>query len=198
MLFVFNLKCHVSDSDPADPNTIRWRDWLVLGCAEENHAFWDRAGRDAEQANRRSPWGPIVHIVDNWLRLIHTQIKEYVRFSKSRCSKMGISGISESRRIIKPSMRWAHLRGKSLGLNLTTSPLSADFMALYPEELLSEDFEEIQRQHGGKRLADTVAKQAFLGNCANSGRLAGPSGIIWPSMATKEFGSLPPYRDLCT
>jgi hypothetical protein len=190
--FVFNLKCHVSDSDPADPNTIRWRDWLVsLDDAKKISALWEEL---VETLNKliAVPWGQIVHIVDNWLHSDRPRgsalPKEYVRFLEESSSKM-IRDVANLAKDNQAVMRWAYLRGKSLGLNLTSLPLSADFMVLYPEERLSGDFEEIQRQQidAAKQLARAWQSKPFseiVQILADWQVQVQSFGRVWPRMSS--------------
>ena len=67
--FVFNLKCHKSDSDPADPSIIRWRDWLLsMAHANEIFSLWNDFVTLLKSL-KPIPWSKVINLVETWLHV---------------------------------------------------------------------------------------------------------------------------------
>jgi hypothetical protein len=147
--FVFNLNCHVSDSDPADPTILRWRNWLLsLQDAKTIFELWSDLVLLLKSLTP-IPWPQVVNIVENWIRSDRPMGKampsEYVAFIRESSSQM-ITDLAELAGDNQAALRWVHVRSKKLGMSIADSRLLPEFMMLFPEERLGDDWKQIEQQ----------------------------------------------------
>jgi hypothetical protein len=164
--FVFNLKCHKSDSDPADPNIIRWRDWLLsITHAKEVFALWNDLIALLKSL-RPIPWSKLINLVETWLHVTRPRgqalPQNYIDFI-DESSRMMISSLVPLASNQQAALRWLSAQSKNVGLVLENLPLSSDFMVLFPEERLDGNWEERERLQisAVEKLADDWSKKPF-------------------------------------
>jgi hypothetical protein len=192
--FVFNLNCHVSDSDPADPTVLRWRNWLLsLEDAKRIFELWSDLVSLLKSLTS-VPWPQVVNVVENWIRFERPMGKampdEYVAFIRESSSQMitdliGLAGDNQA------ALRWVHLRSKKLGVSIIDLPLLPEFMVLFPEERHGEDWKQIeQRQTAAvEELVEAWRVKPFAELvemlCAWQTQVES-FGRVWPQM-TRQF-----------
>ena len=164
--FVFNLKCHKSDSDPADPSIIRWRDWLLsMAHANEIFSLWNDFV-SLLKSLKPIPWSKVINLVETWLHVTRPRgqalPQNYIDFI-DESSRMMISSLVPLASNQQAALRWLSARSKDLGLVLGHLPLSQDFMVLFPEEGLGDNWEEREQLQisAAENLADDWSKKPF-------------------------------------
>ncbi len=192
--FVFSLNCHTSDSDPADPSVIRFRDWLLsLNDATKIAGLWNDFVL-LLKSMKPTPWAQVVGIVEDWLHSDRSRGKampdDYVAFIRESSSRMitdlfGLAGDNQA------VLRWVYLRSKGLDMKLTNLPLSMEFMVLFPEERLTGDWKEIEQQQTAavEKLAESWRAKPFVeivGVLSEWQAQVESFGRVWPQM-TPEF-----------
>jgi len=164
--FVFSLNHHESDSDPADPRTIRFRDSLLsLQGAKDVFELWKPFMEVAKEL-RPFPWPSIPSLVDNWIYAdardgskLPVEYGEFLR-SSSRDMILQLIPLALDHQV---ALRWLHSVTKKLGIAAEIAPVSPEFMILYPEEKLSGDWQQREEEQNREAtdLADRWQKRPF-------------------------------------
>ena len=185
---VFSLNHHETDSDPADPRTIRFRDSvLALQGAKEVFEMW-KPFLQAAKALPTFPWPGIPPLIENW---IHTDTRrgsvlpaDYQEFLKSSSHEM-------VRQLIpfaaggEAALRWLRGMTKKLGIHTEEIPVSPEFMTFYPEERLDIDWREREEKQNLEAidLANRWQKRPFaevVQTIRDYERQAEDFGRVWP------------------
>jgi hypothetical protein len=192
--FVFNLNCQVSDSDPADPSILRWRNWLLcLDDAKKVFELWNDL-ISLLKSLKPIPWMQVVKIVENWLRSDrprgNVMPEEYLEFIRESSSRM-VTDLADLARENQAALRWVHLKSKRLGFSIADLSLSPEFMVLFPEERLAGDWKEVQRQQiaAVETLVEKWRVKPFaevVGTLSEWETQVESFGRVWPQM-TAEF-----------
>jgi hypothetical protein len=191
--FVFTLNCRTTDSDPADPSVLRFREWLLsLSDAKKIVGLWSDFLLLLKSL-KPIPWPQVVNIVENWIQSDRPHGKmpdEYVAFIHESSCRM-ITDLAAFARDNQAALRWVHLRSKALGLSIEESLLSPDFMLLFPEEKLGDNWQEIEQQQteAVQRLAEAWREKPFpeiVDALSEWQKQTDTFGRVWPQM-TPEF-----------
>ncbi len=145
----FSLRHHETDSDPADPKTIRFRDSLLsLENAKQIFEMW-KPFLAAVQELPTFSWPGIPTLVENWMR---SDIRggnalpaEYVEFLKASSREMILQLIPLATDH-QAALRWLYQRSKKLGASTDRIHVSPEFMTLYPDERLEGDWRERDKE----------------------------------------------------
>ncbi len=163
---VFSLNHHETDSDPADPRTIRFRDSLLaLQGARE---VFDMLKPFLEVAKTLPvfPWPGIPSIIENW---IQTNTRggsalpaDYQEFLTNSSREMVVQLIPLAAGH-QAALRWLQSITKKLGINIEQIPVSREFMTFYPEERLDGDWQEREEKQNREAidLANRWQKRPF-------------------------------------
>ena len=146
---VFSLNHHETDSDPADPRTIRFRDSLLgLQSAKEVFEMW-KPFLEAAKKLPAFPWPGIPALVENWIRSDTRRGSglppEYVEFLRSSSREMILQLIPLASDH-QAALRWLYLLSKKLGIDTGQIRVSEEFMTLYPEERLEGDWQKREEE----------------------------------------------------
>ena len=192
--FIFNLNCHASDSDPADPSIFRWRNWVLsLDDAKKVFGLWKDL-ISLLKSLKPIPWAQVIKIVEIWLQSDRASGKampqEYLEFIRESSSRM-VTDLADLASENQAALRWVQLKSKRLGFSIADLSLSPDFMVLFPEERLAGDWKEVQRQQTA--AADTLAEKwrvkpfaEVVGTLSQWEAQVDSFGPVWPQM-TAEF-----------
>ncbi|MEO7043821.1 MAG: hypothetical protein ABI091_00850, partial [Ferruginibacter sp.] len=145
MQYVFSLNYRESDTDPTDPHTIRIKEGLLpLENAQAVFHLWEHF-LVFIQSLEIYPWPGIILVIETWMR---SNIRrkpnpdnEYNDFLLSTKRKMVgdlISFASENQAML----RWVFLMAKKVDILIDPFPISEEFMILYPEEHLDDDWQQ--------------------------------------------------------
>ncbi|MEP6670565.1 MAG: hypothetical protein ABJF10_15500 [Chthoniobacter sp.] len=186
----FGLNHRETDSDPADPRTLRLRDALLsLDAARAVFDQW-RIFLSELSSMDAPPWPGITAVVDNWL---HSDTRrgdgipdDYVAFLLSSTIQMigdllPIAGDNQA------VLRWAYFRAQSLGMLIEPCPVLPEFLTLFPKEPFDGDWEEIERENtrDAQALANRWIERPIkdiVGDLLNWEKQADALGRVWPQM----------------
>lgn len=155
-----SLSYHNSDSDPADPRTMRFQRGVIpFSIAQKVFELWKVL--IVELTNIETlPWGNVIPIVHKWRYSeahsgapLADDYKEFL-ISKAREMTCDLIPLVSDNQAVR---RWIDLEMKSLGV-ASDSPLAApDFMTLYPDDPLDGDWEAMRKEQ--VRRVEELASQ---------------------------------------
>ena len=140
---VFDLQFETSDSDPADPRTIRIRSGAIpLAAVKEVFKLWPQflvVVREQENI----PWAKIVQIVGQWsgsqIGFGQPLPEDYCTYLE-HCVRQMILDLVPLIRNNQAVSRWIYLKAKKRGIVLDKCSLMEEFMVLFPEENFDTDY----------------------------------------------------------
>jgi len=143
----FGLTFETTDTDPAKPNTMRIHSGMIgLDVVKQVFGLWPRLIA-LIQGQKEIPWAKVVQVVDNWSCAFSSFGKplpaDYVSFL-SGCVKQMILDLSSLTRGNDAVGRWILLKAKHRDVKLAQSPVNEDFMVLFPEESLDDDYQKVE------------------------------------------------------
>lgn len=185
---VFSLNHHETDSDPADPRTIRFRDSLLgLQGAREVFEMW-KPFVEAAKKLPAFPWPTFPSLVENW---IHSDTRrgselpaDFVEFLKTSSREMILQLIPLACDY-QAALRWLCLLSKKHGIAADQICVSPEFMTLYPEERFEGDWREREEKQNlaAIDLANRWQKRPFteiVRTICEWERQAEDFGRVWP------------------
>jgi len=142
---VFELNYETTDTDPAQLNTIRLRHGMIsLGAVKQVFGLWPQF-ITVVRKQEKIPWSSVIEIIDKWSCAFSSfgspLPPDYASFL-SGCVKQMVSDIIPLAKGIDPVGRWILLKANSCGLELTESPVSAEFMLLFPDDHFDDDYQK--------------------------------------------------------
>lgn len=195
---VFSLDHHESDSDPANPRTIRFRHSLVsLNAAKEIFAMW-QALLEASKALAKFPWPGVSSLVENWVRAgprgEGKLPPDYVDFLRDSSREM-VSQLIPLADGHQAALRWLQSLSTKLGVPAKKDLVSADFMTIYPDERLEGDWlkRDNKQDVRAAALADSWQRRPFheiVATLSEWERQADELGRVWPRKTSIFCGRL--------
>jgi hypothetical protein len=143
----FDLKYETTDTDPAKLNTMRVHSGTIgLDAIKQVFGLWPQF-ITVIQSQTGIPWTKVVQVVDKWSSAFSAFGKplpaEYTSFLEG-CVKQMILDLAALAKANDAVGRWILLRAKRHEVKLAGSPVSEDFMVLFPEESLNDDYQKTE------------------------------------------------------